>query len=302
MTLGQKHSLANTRNDQRKRMMQVLVLTLAIMVIEIIAALLSKSLALLADAGHMLTDLGALTLSLIAIWFASKPPTAGKTYGYYRSEILAGFINAFLLVAVSIFIISSAWQRLSDPPIIAPMPVFLVAILGLVVNLICLRLLSGKDSGEVSKSINLKAVFLEVFSDALASIGVIFSSLLIFFFRWYQADALAGLLIGFFILGRTWNLLSECTNILMEGTPPHVDLESLKNSVLKVPNVIGIHDMHVWTITSGLDAMSAHILVNREANQDQVLDMLTEVLHNKFNLNHTTIQIEQESCDKDPCS
>jgi len=298
MTLGQNHSLVNTRIDQRKRMTLVLAITLSLMVLEIVVALFSKSLALLADAGHMLTDIGALTLGLIAIWFAGKPPTAGKTYGYYRSEILAGSINAFLLVAVSIFIISSAWQRLSDPPVIAPMPVLLVAILALIVNLVCLRLLSSK--GEAN--INLKAASLEMFSDALASIGVIFSSLIIFFFRWYQADALVSLFIGFFILGRTWNLLSECTNILMEGTPPHVDLESLRSSVLKVPNVIGIHDMHVWTITSGLDAMSAHILVNKEANQDKVLDMVTEVLYDRFNLNHTTIQIEQASCEKDACS
>ena len=302
MALGHNHSLTNDRNDQRKRMLKVLAITLSFMLIEIVAAFFTKSLALLADAGHMLTDVGALSLGLIALWFAGKPPTVGKTYGYYRSEILAGFINAFLLVAVSIFIIVNACQRLGDSPIIEPIPVFFVAALGLLVNLICLRLLSIKDGIDESKSINLKAAYLEIFSDALASIGVIISSLIIFFFRWYQVDAFVSLFIGFFILGRTWNLLSECTNILMEGTPPHVDLEFLRNSVLAVPDVIGIHDMHVWTITSGLDAMSAHILIDRKANQDVVLNLVSKVLQDRFNLNHTTIQIEQASCDKDACS
>ncbi len=302
MIFEQNNSLASRRKGERERMMRVLAITLTFMVLEFVAAIFSRSIALFADAGHLLTDVGALTLGLIAIWFAGKPPTAGKTYGYYRSEILAGFINAFLLVAVSIFIISSAWQRLNNPPEIEPLLVFSVAVLGLIVNLISLRVLNGGGKGEADKSINIRAASLELLADAGASIGVIFSSLIIFFFRWYQADAFAGLFIGVFILWRTWNLLSECTNILMEGTPGHVDVESLKNSVLRVPDVIGIHDMHVWTITSGLDAMSAHILVNKEADQHKVLDMVTQVLHDKFNLNHTTIQIEQASCEKDACS
>jgi len=302
MAPGLNSSLATIRNEQKKRIIKVLTVTVLFMVVEIVAALLSKSLALLADAGHMLTDVGALTLGLIAIWFASKPATAGKTYGYYRSEILAGFINAFLLVAVSIFIIVSAWQRLCKPLAIESIPVLSVAVLGLVVNLFCMRLLSEDDKEESMKSLNLKAAYLEILSDALASIGVIISSLIIFFFHWYQADAFVSFFIAFFIIGRTWNLLSDCTNILMEGTPPHVDIQLLKNSMLAVPDVMSVHDIHVWTITSGLDAMSAHILVSVNANQHMVLDTVTKVLQNKFNLNHTTIQIEQASCDKDACS
>jgi cobalt-zinc-cadmium efflux system protein len=302
MTLVPHHNLTEDRNNQKKRMIRVLSITVLFMVVEVIVGLISKSLALIADAGHMLTDIGAITLSLIAIWFASKPPTADKTYGYYRSEILAGFLNAFLLVAVSIFIMVNAWQRFNEPVMIQPLPVFLIALLGLVVNLFCMRLLNAPSKNGEKKSVNLKAVYLEVFGDALASIGVIISSLIIIIFQWYQADALVSGFIGIFILRRTWNLLSECTNILMEGTPAHVDLKALKDSVMAVTGVISIHDMHVWTITSGLDAMSAHILIDRKADQDLVLDMVTSLLQEKFNLNHTTIQIEQASCEKDACS
>lgn len=291
----------HSRKDQRKRMLIVLIVLFLFMIVEIVVAFLSKSLALLADAGHILTDAGALSLSLIAIWFTEKPPTAGKTYGYYRSEILAGFINASVLIAVSIFILISAWQRLNAPPVIEPVPVFFMAILGLAINLFCMRLVSDGHKHH-DKSINAKAVYLELLGDTLASVGVIISSIVIIFFHWYQVDVFVGFLIGVFILVRTWGLLSECIHILMEGTPPHVDVEALKNTVLSLPEIIGIHDVHVWTITSGLDAMSAHILINIDANSDEVLNTVTDILRDKFNLNHTTIQIEQASCNKDACS
>ncbi len=294
--------IANIRSRNQKRMLQVLTITVLFMIVEVIAAIFSKSLALLADAGHMLTDVGAITLSLIAFWFASKPATTEKTYGYYRSEILAGFINGFILVVVSFFIISNAWQRLQDPPIVASIPVLCVAVIGLLVNLLCLRLLGADGHSAKEKSLNVKAAYLEIFSDALVSIGVIASSLIILFFHWYQIDALMSLIIGIFILPRTWSLLKECTNILMEGTPKHVDLELVRSTILSVAGVVDIHDMHIWTITSGLDAMSAHVIISKEVNLEQVLDAVTKILQDKFNLNHTTIQIEQASCNTDTCS
>jgi cobalt-zinc-cadmium efflux system protein len=302
MASNHSHSLNTAHNSDKKRIVQVLAITILFMIVEIMAGLFSKSLALLADAGHMLTDVGALTLGLIAIWFAGKPATAGKTYGYYRTEILAGFINAFLLVIISILIIRNSWLRFNDPTVIEPIPVFITALVGLGVNLLCLRLLGHGEKNQVGRSINLKSAYLEIFSDALASLSVVFSSVIIFIFHWYQADAVMSFLIGLFILVRTWNLLSECTNILMEGTPPHVNLELLRNSILGVPGVLGIHDMHVWTITSGLDAMSAHLSIAKEVDQDQILNMVSEILRERFDLQHTTIQIEQASCQKDACS
>ena len=295
-----RHNQNLDRNIQKKQMTKVIAISFLLMLVEIIVALFSKSMALLADAAHILADIAALTLGLIAIWFASKPPTPDKTYGYYRSEILAGFVNAFLLVVISIFIISKAWQGFNIPHFIEPLPVLAMALLSLLVNLICLRLLS--DNKVSAGSVNLKTAGLEIFGDVLASVGVLVSGLVILFFHWYQADALVSCLIGFFILGRTWQLLKECTNILMEGTPSHVDLGSLKNAVLAVPNVFAIHDMHVWTITSGLDAMSAHVLIDKNGDQNVILNTITDILHNKFNLKHTTIQIEQASCEKDACS
>ena len=294
MSSASDNKLASIRQGNQKRMSIVLVITISFMLIEVITALMTHSLALLADAGHMLTDVGAIMLGLIAFWFASKPPTAEKTYGYYRSEILAGFANALILVAVSIFIIHEAWRRLHTPVEISPLPVFCIATLGLFVNLGCLKMLNA-DSG-AKHSLNVKAAALEIFGDALVSGGVIISSAIIFFTHWYKADAVVSLLIGLFILPRTWILLSECINILMEGTPQHIDLSTLRKAILSVPGVTDVHDIHVWTITSGLDSMSAHVSINEQTNLDQALDSVTKVLQEQFNLRHTTIQIEQTGC------
>ena len=296
MTTIVNEQLFDMRKRNQKRMLYVLAITISFMLIELVTALLTKSLALLADAGHMLTDVGAIILGLIAFWFASKPATPGKTYGYYRSEILAGFVNALLLVGVSFLIIHEAWQRLKAPAEISPVPVFCVALLGLIVNLTCLKYFHGHCDDKEKGSVNLKAIILEIYGDALVSAGVVISSLIIFFTHWYKADALISLCIGLFILPRTWILLSECTNILMEGTPQHIDLKLLRQSILSVTGVIDVHDIHVWTITSGLDSMSAHVSINQQTNLDQALESVTKVLQEKFNLTHTTIQIEQASC------
>ncbi len=294
--------IVDIRSRSQKRMLQVLAITVLFMIVEVIVGILSKSLALLADAGHMLTDVGAISLGLIAFWFASKPATPGKTYGYYRSEILAGFINGFVLVAISFFIIVHAWERLKDAPVIEPLPVLGVAFVGLLVNLFCMRLLKHTGHNESEKSLNVKAAYLEVYGDALMSIGVMVSSLIILFFRWYQIDALTSLVIGGFILIRTWSLLKECTNILMEGTPEHIDMGLMRKAILSVAGVIDVHDIHVWTITSGLYAMSAHVTADRASDVDKVLDAVTIVLQQEFDLKHTTIQIEQASCQTDACS
>jgi cobalt-zinc-cadmium efflux system protein len=296
MTSIVNEQLATTRKRNQKRMLYVLAITVSFMLVELIAAWLTHSLALLADAGHMLTDVGAMSLGLIAFWFASKPATPGKTYGYYRSEILAGFVNALLLVSVSFFIIHEAWQRLKVPTEISPLPVFCVALLALFVNLGCLKFLNADVEGKEKKSINMSAAALEIYVDALVSAGVVISSVIIFFTHWYAADALVSMGIGLFILPRTWILLSECINILMEGTPQHIDLGLLKESMLSVPGVTDVHDIHVWTITSGLDSMSAHVTINQQTHLDQALEGVTKVLQEKFNLSHTTIQIEQAAC------
>jgi cobalt-zinc-cadmium efflux system protein len=267
------------------------------MIVEVVMGLSTGSLALLADAGHMLADVAAIVLALVAIWFASKPATADKTYGYYRSEILAGFCNSLALVGISIFIMGEAYQRILHPTVIQALPTLVVACLGLVVNITSLKLLS--QSAE--HSINARAAYLEVLSDSLAAVGVIISSTLIMLYKWYVADAVISAIIAVAILPRTWLLLTECMNILMEGTPGHVDLSALREGMLSVDGVVDVHDIHVWTITSGLDAMSGHVTIDDRCPSDKVLGEVTALVKDGFGIHHSTIQVEMVRCQNDTC-
>ena len=291
---GHAHSHGNVREQSKSQMIAALCLLASFMVVEAITGFACGSLALLADAGHMLGDVAGISLALLAIWFSSKPATPGKTYGYYRSEILAGFCNSLALVGISLFIMYEAYQRFSHPPEIQATPTLIVATLGLIVNIISLKLLSSS----AKNSINAKAAYLEILSDSLASVGVIVSSLLIIFCHMYFMDALISALIALAILPRTWSLLQECMNILMEGTPGHIDLEQLRQAMVGVPGVVDVHDIHVWTITSGLDAMSAHVTIDDEAPAGEVLNRLTKVVNDDFEIHHSTIQVEQVHCAK----
>jgi cobalt-zinc-cadmium efflux system protein len=270
----------------------VLALTGCYMLVQVLTGLFTGSLAMLADAGHMMGDIGALLLALFALWFSSKPATPDKTYGYYRTEILAGFLTALVLVGISIFILYESYQRINNPPTVMAAPVLFVACIGLIINLFSLKLLK-KDA---ASSVNMKAAYLEVLGDSLATIGVIASSCIILATRWYLADPIVSAVIGLAILPRTWILLSECVNILMEGAPGHVDLSKLRKTMLGVPGVIDVHDIHVWTITSGLDAMSGHVTIDKNAPAETVLTEVTRIMNDDFGLHHTTVQVEQIEC------
>ncbi|HEY9676429.1 MAG TPA: cation diffusion facilitator family transporter [Drouetiella sp.] len=292
---GAGHSHGDVRNESKKGMLKVLGLTAAFMVLEVITGYLTGSLAMFADAGHMLSDVAALILGLLAVWFSSKPATPGKTYGYYRSEILAGFFNALALVGLSLFIVWEAYRRISNPPEVHGVPVLIVAAIGLAMQLASLKMLKqGADA-----SINVRAAYLEILGDSLASLGVIVSSTIIIFTRWYAADPIISGLIGFAILPRTWLLLSECVNILMEGTPGRIDLANLRKAITGVEGVVDVHDIHVWTITAGLDSMSGHILIDSRVPSEDVLKAVTKILNDDFDLHHTTIQVEQMECKTD---
>jgi cobalt-zinc-cadmium efflux system protein len=298
--MGQHHHLQQRRLKSKARMSFVLAIIGVFMIAEVITAVLSHSLALMADAGHMLTDVGALMLALVAIWFTGKPATPEKSYGYYRSEILAGFINALVLVGVAILILVQAYERLKQPPEVAPIPVFCLAIVGLIVNIVLLKLLDDFKS----ESVNTRAAYLEILGDSAISIGVMISSVVIYFTHWYAADPIVSGIIGLVILPRTWLLLSECINILMEGAPGHIDLAALRKSMLDIEGVVEVHDIHVWTITSGLDSMSAHVRIDPAAQPELVLDAVTRVVQDKYQLHHTTIQVEQGACESgvDACA
>jgi cobalt-zinc-cadmium efflux system protein len=281
------------REESKGRLCIVLGLTSSLMVAELVAGYMTHSLALMADAGHMLSDVASQALALIAIWFAAKAPTQGKSYGYYRTEILASLINSVILVGIAILIISEAWHRLAAPPPVNSVPMLLVAGLGLVVNLVSMRLLHSL----ADHSLNIKAAYLELLGDLAASAGVLIAAAIMTFTHAYIVDPLISILIGIVILPRTWLLLSECTNILMEGTPGHIDMDRLRVELLRVEGVVDVHDIHVWTITSGLDAMSGHVCVDRQHSSEAVLGAVTRIAQQDFGIQHTTIQIEQVDRD-----
>lgn len=261
------------------------------MTAEVVGGLATGSLALLADAAHMLTDAGGLGLALFAIRFAERPATPQKTYGYLRTEILAALANAVVLLVLTIYILYEAYRRFVDPPEVIGGPMLAVAVVGLVVNLISMRLLAGGSS----ESLNVKGAYFEVLSDMLGSLGVIVAALIVMLTGWRLADPIVGAGIGLFIVPRTWGLLKQATHILLEGTPPEVDLGLLEQRLREIPGVIAVHDIHVWTITSGLDAMSGHVVVSDMGEAARILREARRGLAEGFNIDHVTIQLEDQA-------
>lgn len=273
------------------RLAWALGLTATYMVAEVIGGLITGSLALLADAAHMLTDVGGLALALLAIRFAAREATPQRTYGYLRTEVLSALTNAVVLLLLTIYILYEAYQRVQAPPEIRSGPMLIVAAIGLVVNLISMRLLAGGSS----ESLNVKGAYFEVLSDMLGSVGVIVASLLIMWKGWVLADPIIGAGIGLFIVPRTWTLLKQVTHILMEGTPPNVDLAILERKLMEIPGVTAVHDLHVWTVTSGFDAMSSHLVVADLSRGREALREARRVMKDNFGIDHVTIQVEDES-------
>jgi cobalt-zinc-cadmium efflux system protein len=251
-------------------------------------ALWTGSLALLADAGHMLTDAGGLALALFAIWFAARPPTREKTYGYYRVEILATLVNALLLLGIAGFILYESFRRLREPAPVLAGPMLAIASAGLLVNLAGLLLLRRG----AAHSLNLKGAYFEVLGDALGSLGAIVAAVTIMATGWTWVDPAVGIGIGVFIVPRTWRLLTQAVNVLLEGTPAHLDVAEVEAAMRDVTGVVQVHDLHVWTLTSGKYAMSGHAIVDNLALGDQLLAELHAVLHARFGIDHTTIQLE----------
>jgi cobalt-zinc-cadmium efflux system protein len=272
------------------RLVATLVLTVAFLFVEVAGAFWSGSLALLADAGHMLTDAASLGLALFAIWVAARPPTPAKTYGYYRAEILAALVNALVLLVVAGWILVEAYRRLLAPPEVFGGPMLVVALVGLAANVACAVLLHA----DAAASLNVRAAYLHILGDALGSIGVMVAALVVLATGWALADPLASVAIAVVILPRTWALLRQAVNVLLEGTPPHLDLAEIEAAMRRVPGVRRVHDLHVWTLTSGREAMSAHVVVEDVGASDRLLGALHEVLHARFGIDHTTIQLETE--------
>ena len=278
---------AGARN--RKQLTITLVLAAVYMVAEAVGGWYANSLALLADAGHMLSDVGALALSLFAIWIAQKPATPQHSYGYYRTEILAALVNGATLVAISLLIFVEAYERLGDPQPVAGRVVMGIATGGLLVNLAGLWILhGGKDD-----SLNVRGAWLHLLTDALGSVGAILGGVAVWALGWQWADPAVSVAIGLLVIYSAWALVKESVSVLLEGTPAHIDLGAVRAAMEEVEGVEEVHDLHVWTITSGMEAMSGHV-VSRAASrpQEEVLAELHRVLHERFGLHHLTIQVE----------
>ena len=280
--------------QNRRGLKITFALTFSYFIIEVVGGILTNSLALLADAAHMLTDVFGLGLALFATWMSQKPATPEKTYGYYRFEILAAVANAIVLFFIAFYILYEAYDRFKAPPEVASLPMMIIATVGLGINLVGFWILR-KGAKE---SLNLQGAFLEVVSDALGSVGVIIAGIIMLITGWYSADPIFSVAIGLFILPRTWKLLTQAVNVLLECTPAHINVATVEAAMLKVDGVEKIHDLHVWTITSGIESLSTHVVLAENCDPkdgDRVLEQLPALLKEKFGIDHSTIQIEKSS-------
>lgn len=286
---GHTHSVSASGRNKRPLMI-VLGLTTAYMLAEVVGGLMTNSLALLADAGHMLTDVGGLALALLAIRFAERPATPERTYGYYRVEILAALTNAVVLIGISLFILYEAYERFRNPPEVQSQTMLAIAGIGLIINIAGVFILRSGSK----ESLNMKGAYFEVLSDMLTSVGVIIAGVIMLTTGWFYADPLISAGIGFFIFPRTWALLRDAVGVLLEGTPSDVNITALRESLSKIEGVAEIHDLHVWSLTSGVNALSVHVVLATGVEHDLVLDRVHRSCTQDFRIKHVTAQTERE--------
>ncbi len=291
MGSGHGHELTAT-NAHRKRLLVVLVITFVVLIAEVIGGLVAGSLALLADAGHMLTDSTGLIMALIAAALATRAATVRRTFGLQRAEVLAALANALLLVGVAVWVLIMAVERLRNPAEIRSGLMLAVAVVGVLANLAGLLVLRPAQS----TSLNMRGAYLEVFGDLVGSLAVIIAAVLILITGWTPFDAIASLAIVVLIIPRAWSLLREVVDVLLEATPHGVDLEEVRDHIRQVRGVVDVHDLHAWTITSGVPVLSAHVIVDHacisEGRSGEVLDRLGECLGGHFDVSHCTFQLE----------
>jgi cobalt-zinc-cadmium efflux system protein len=281
------------RNEERERgaLRTGLAVSTLLCGVELAGGWLTNSLALLTDAVHILTDIAALSLTLFALWIGSRPASGTKTFGYYRAEILAALLNGVALGVIVLFILAEAWRRVFAPPQVAGGGMLVVAGLGLVVNLFVARRLREHQA----HSLSLRGAYLHVLSDVFGSLGAVVAGLVVLATGWMAADAVASALIAALILIAAWALVREAVDVLMEAVPAHVDMETLRGALERVPGTDEVHDLHVWSLTTGRYALSAHAVVHAGATGDRVLAAMAELCAREFHIDHVTIQIEHES-------
>ncbi|WP_299094285.1 cation diffusion facilitator family transporter [uncultured Metabacillus sp.] len=261
------------------------------MIIEVIGGILTNSLALLSDAGHMLSDAAALGLSYLALTFGEKSASLSKTFGYKRFEILAAFINGITLVLISLYIFWEAYQRILNPPDVVSGGMLTISIIGLVVNILAAFILMKGDKDE---NLNVRSAFLHVLGDMLGSMGAIVAALLIMLFGWNITDPIASIIVALLIIVSGWRVTKDSFHILMEGVPLNIDVEKIKEELLTIKEVKDVHDLHVWSITSDFPSLSCHLVAEQNVVHQDLLAKAKMILHDKFHLHHTTIQIDVE--------
>ncbi len=291
MSHDHEHSHAVVTEGNAKKLTFALILTSTFLVIEVIAGFLTQSLALLSDAAHMFTDAAALAIALVAIKIGKLPADNKRTFGYQRFEILAALFNASMLFIVAMYILYEAYQRFSTPAEIQSTGMMIVAIIGLIINLISMRILFSSSQ----ESLNVKGAYLEVLSDAVGSFGVILGAVVIYFTGWMWVDTLIAVLIGFWVLPRTWVLLKQSINILLEGVPEEIDIEKLRNDLLGLKGVESIHQLKVWAITSKNIHLTVHLFAPH-ADWNALYREAMEVLSHEHGITEMTLQIEDDEC------
>lgn len=292
---GHAHTTAASAGKRHIRPLVIAFgLTAAYMVVEFVVGFSVNSLALISDAAHMGTDVLGLGMALAAITLANRKTTAQRTYGLYRLEVLAALANGVLLFGVAGYVIYEAIQRFSDPPEVPGIPLLITAVFGLTINIISFRLLSSGSK----ESLNLKGASLEVLGDLLGSIGVIVAAIILFTTGWPYADPIIGVGIGLFILPRTWQLTRQALRILLEVAPPNINIAEVTSQVLAIDGVKAVHDLHVWTITSGMESASGHIVVEQGADYPSILTEVRALLREKYHVEHATIQCEPDEFEE----
>ncbi|MEN2667350.1 cation diffusion facilitator family transporter [Listeria aquatica] len=284
------HGHHHTHSANKKALFISFILIAGFMVAEVIGGILTNSLALLSDAGHMLSDAVALGLSLLAFKFGEKAASDSKTYGYRRFEILAAFFNGLTLIIISLFIFYEAYHRFFEPKQVIGSGMMTISVLGLLVNILVAYILA---KGDTSGNLNMRSAFLHVLSDLLGSVGAIAAALLIIFFGWDIADPVASVLVSIFVLISGIRVFRESIQILMEGKPANVEIEEIRNYLLEQPEIESVHDLHVWSISSDFPSLTVHLQVAEDVDRDVLLERIRSNIENQFHVSHITIQMER---------
>lgn len=283
------HGHSHTHNANRKALTLSFILIAGFMFVEFVGGILTNSLALLSDAGHMLSDAVALGLSLAALIFGQKAATAQKTYGYKRFEILAALLNGIALIVLSIYILYEAISRISSPPEVIGKGMIIISVIGLIINLIVAWILSR---GESKENLNVRSAFMHVLGDLLGSVGAIVAAILILLFGWNIADPIASMIVSVLVLYSGWHILKDSVNILMESKPANVNTDEVIVALKSINGVLDIHDLHIWMITQEFTSLTAHLLVEKDSDRDIILEQAIEILVEKTGIHHITIQTE----------